>query len=240
MPSSFSPVVAVGGTKLTINSNGTRRNETVWNHNGPANVNGIRFQDALGATGGGCSRWIKAPAWQAQIGGYHKTGCGTKRLAADIAADADPDTGFDILSSYRCFSANCWATYGGTSLSAPLIAAMWALAGGSGGVRYPGASLYAHARSRFFDVTGGGNAWCAGLGHKKCARRTGKETNGVKNPNFLRLGHQNLGLLDCSFKPHTSKTTHVKTDHQCKAEVGYDGPTGRGTPRGLTAFRPLA
>jgi subtilase family serine protease len=241
MPSSFARVVAVGGTKLTLNSNGTRRNETVWNHNGPADANGIRFQDALGATGGGCSRWITAPTWQAHVGGYHQTGCGKKRLAADIAADADPDTGFDIFTGFHCADfPNCWATYGGTSLSSPLIAGMWALAGGSGGVRYPGASLYAHARSRFFDVTAGGNAWCGGLTHKTCARRTGKETRGhVKNPNFLSNGHQNLGMLDCSFKPHTAKTTHLKTDHQCKAATGYDGPTGRGTPIGLTVFRPV-
>jgi hypothetical protein len=213
----------------------------VWDHNGAANARGIVAGDALGATGGGCSRWIKAPSWQVHVGGYHKTGCDKHRLAADIAADADPDTGFDIFSGYQCpgFPTDCWATFGGTSLSAPIIAAMWALAGGSGGVRYPAASLYGHARSRFFDVTAGGNSWCGGLAHKKCARRTGRLTHASKNPNFLSLRGRNLGTLDCGFKRHTKKTTHVKTDHQCNAVTGYDGPTGRGTPRGLTVFHPV-
>ena len=99
----------------SLNAKGTRRNETVWNHDGPANINGIRQQDALGVTGGGCSRWITAPTWQAHVGGYRETGCGKNALAADISADADPDTGFDVFAGYHCpgFLTNCWATTAG-------------------------------------------------------------------------------------------------------------------------------
>src|SRR5581483_9735732 len=124
----------------------------------------------LGGSGGGCSKWITAPSWQHHIRGYRQTGCGTKRLAADISADGDPETGFDVYTSWAC-AKGChvgWGTIGGTSLSSPLIAAMWALAGGAGGVAYPAASLYAHAtraHSRFFDVIHGGNSWCDGLSH---------------------------------------------------------------------------
>jgi Subtilase family len=245
MPSSFAHVIAVGGTTLKLHGDGTRRSETVWNNNGKANAKGSR-RGALGGTGGGCSKWINAPTWQHHVAGYRNTGCGKKRLAADVAADGDPQTGIDVYSSWDC-GKRChpgWTTIGGTSLSSPLIAAMWALAGGAGGVAYPAASLYAHAKrghSRFFDVTHGANSWCGGLTHATCAKRTGKVTRGAaKNPNFLAIGHRNLGTLDCGFKRHTHKTTAVKPNLQCKAARGYDGPSGVGTPKGLAGFLPPA
>ena len=35
-----------------------------------------------------------------------------------------------------------WETIGGTSLASPLVAALWGLAGGPGGVNYPAMTLY--------------------------------------------------------------------------------------------------
>ncbi len=64
-----------------------------------------------------------------------------KRLDADVSAVGDPLTGFDIYDSYNCGTRmriqrveEGWATFGGTSLSAPMIAALYALAGGGDGV----------------------------------------------------------------------------------------------------------
>ena len=95
-----------------------------------------------GATGGGCSRIYQAQQWQKHYPGYAAAGCKGMRLAADVAALADPQTGFDILDSY---GSGGWITIGGTSLSSPLTAAMYALAGGSGGAAYPASSLYVNA-----------------------------------------------------------------------------------------------
>jgi hypothetical protein len=58
-------------------------------------------------------------------------------------------------------------TVGGTSLSSPLVSALYALAGGGGGggggVSYPAATLYSHlGQASLFDVTEGGNGYCDG------------------------------------------------------------------------------
>ena len=164
LPSSLNTVVAVGGTQLRLNSNGTRADETVWNENGPSDTAGIQLASEMGASGGGCSTVIIGQGWQRFVSGDPATTCGTKRLAGDIAALADPYFGFDIFDSYNGFGG--WATLGGTSLAAPVIASMWALAGGGGGggMNYPSISLYGHYKSDItkhtYDVVAGGNGMC--------------------------------------------------------------------------------
>ncbi|HEY5344290.1 MAG TPA: S8 family serine peptidase, partial [Solirubrobacteraceae bacterium] len=139
MPASYPSVVAVGGTSLKLNENGTRNSETVWNDSGrPSHKEEFKQYNA---TGGGCSTLLTAPSWQQNVPGWANTACGTKRLDNDIAAVADPYTGFDIYDSY---GGPGWETIGGTSLSSPLTSALYALAGGSGGVSYPAATLYSH------------------------------------------------------------------------------------------------
>jgi hypothetical protein len=250
-PASFPSVVAVGGTRLILNRNGTRRSEQVWNENGRTDRAALAVGQSRGATGGGCSRLYRAPGWQRHTAHYAKTGCGKKRLAADVSIDGDPQSGFDVYDTYRCGtgcspSKSGWETIGGTSLSSPLIAAMWALAGGSGGVAFPALSLYGHAASASpprYDVRKGGNSWCDQ--DAKCAAHTAAEIQGVENPNslYLRHGRAPVGTVDCGFKRHTSKPKRISDDRQCNAASGYDGPTGVGTPNGLslfTAMRPHA
>jgi subtilase family serine protease len=88
----------------------------------------------------------------------------------DVSADADPNTGAAILDSY---GAGGWVQVGGTSLSAPLIAAVYALAGNASTWSYPAQSVYDSPGS-LHDVTTGDNdngscpmaAWCnAGSGY---------------------------------------------------------------------------
>jgi subtilase family serine protease len=146
LPASLRTVVAVGGTTLYLNPAGTRSAETVWNENGSSDLTGVSIGRSMGATGGGCSTQVSAPPWQQSVLNYAQTRCGTRRLAADVAALADPYTGYDILDTYQT-SGSGWQTFGGTSLASPLVAAMWALAGGPGGVAYPALSLYGHFRS---------------------------------------------------------------------------------------------
>ncbi|HTD09052.1 MAG TPA: PKD domain-containing protein [Solirubrobacteraceae bacterium] len=217
-PASLPSVVAVGGTSLVLNTNGTRATEKVWNDDGPADELG--FPKGFVA-GGGCSTLFTAQPWQLSTPGYATSGCGTGRLAADVSAVADPYTGFDIYDSYDCGAAcetygigkgKDWMTLGGTSLTTPLISALYALAGGSGGVPYPALSLYGHLSegASLYDVTEGGNGFCDAEPLAECGE-----------PNLI------YGRVDC--EGATS----------CDAAPGYDGPSGVGTPNGLDAFKPL-
>jgi hypothetical protein len=199
MPASSPSVVSVGGTTLELNPDGTRANETVWD-----------------GSGGGCSKLFEAQLWQRDVSGFAASGCGTRRLSADVSAVADPNTGLDIYDTYDC-GAECegedegWETVGGTSLSAPFISALYALAGGGQGITDPSLTLYglhADATSRF-DVTEGGNGFCEGEPVVECG-----------NPNSFGLGR-----IDCE------GTT------ECDAAAGFDGPSGVGTPIGLGLFK---
>jgi hypothetical protein len=214
MPASLPSVIAVGGTTLELDEAGTRASETVWNGN-------ERFDEskyAEGATGGGCSTRFSAPTWQLDTPGFAATGCGDKRLTADVAAVGDPNTGFDIYDSYAC-GKECesfkrgagWLTVGGTSLSTPLVSALYALAGGSNGVGYPALTLYGHLgdSSALYDVTEGGNGFCDDDG--------------------LACGADAVFEADVDCEGSTA----------CNAAPGYDGPSGVGTPNSLGLFEPL-
>jgi hypothetical protein len=182
-----------------------------------------------GATGGGCSTLIVAEPWQSHVPGYGATMCGNKRLDTDVAAVADPLTGFDIYDSYDPSGGNDpygWVTVGGTSLAAPIVAAMWALAGGADGASYPSLSLYGHLGTpALYDVTVGGDGYCDGEAVGEC---------GLGNPNSF-----GYGLIDCDFTDTSSPGTPSPGTAQCDAGPGYDGPSGVGTPNGLSAFKPV-
>ncbi|MGO9488664.1 MAG: S8 family serine peptidase [Solirubrobacteraceae bacterium] len=211
VPAALPAVVAVGGTSLKLATNGTRAKETVWNDSGRPSSAG-EFKQFSG-TGGGCSTRFTAPAWQQGAAGWSSTGCGTSRLDNDVSAVADPYTGFDIYDSYvyaEGFTPG-WLTVGGTSLSSPLIAALFALAGGSHEAAYPAATLYGHLgeSSALYDVTEGGNGYCDAEANGPCGE-----------PEVNEL----LGDVDCQ------GTT------ACDAATGFDGPSGVGAPNGLSAF----
>jgi hypothetical protein len=201
----------------------------VWNENGSSDVAGGNLFFSMGASGGGCSTEVTAQTWQKNVANYSQTTCGSKRLAGDISAVADPYTGYDI---YDTFSSSGWQTIGGTSLASPVIAALWALAGGSGGVAYPAQSLYKHfaadAGASLYDVTAGGNGLCDATPAASCqALTTGSPPNSV-----------GLGTLDCAWKRDSA--TLATGTRECDAAPGYDGPSGVGTPIGLNAFKPMA
>ncbi|MHA3704127.1 carboxypeptidase regulatory-like domain-containing protein [Jatrophihabitans sp. YIM 134969] len=132
-PAASPHVTAVGGTSLA-RASGTNRGwrETVWD-----------------GAGSGCSVQQPQPTWQTGTSCDH-------RASADVAAVADPATG---LASYNSYSGHGWIQVGGTSLAAPVVAGVYALAGraepGTEPVTYP----WAH-RGALFDVTGGSNGSC--------------------------------------------------------------------------------
>ena len=145
-PSSSPYVLAVGGT--TLKANGSHPEEVVWN-DGPRATAG-------GATGGGISDVMAVPQWQAgvvppSVNPGHSQGRGVP----DVAADADPETGFFVRANGRNGIA------GGTSASAPLWAALIARANQLVGrsVGYINPLLYQACRQSDIcrDITSGNN-----------------------------------------------------------------------------------
>jgi subtilase family serine protease len=131
-PAASQYVTAVGGTSLSRAANSRGWNETVWS-----------------GAGSGCSQYDAKPSWQAD------TGCG-KRTVADVSAVADPKTGVAV---YQTYGGNGWAVYGGTSVSAPIIASVYALAGTPASGSRPSQYPYQHT-GNLFDVTSGSNGSC--------------------------------------------------------------------------------
>ena len=203
-PASSPHVVAVGGTRLSIGAGDTWSGEAVWS-------------DLYGTTGGGCSRVFTAPPWQQSLSAWTGVGCREGRAVSDIAADADPYTGlavYDSTETCEYASAPHWCTVGGTSLSSPLIAGVFALAGGAHGVAYPAATLYERAigdPGALHDVLSGSNGEC------------GEYEGGTL-------------LLACSAAEEADAS--CSDTYACLARTGYDGPTGLGTPDGIGAFEP--
>ncbi len=151
-PASSPHVLACGGTSLRATGTAVT-SETVWN-NGAGG----------GATGGGVSDVFPLPAWQAAASVPAPTARAGGRGVPDVAAVADPQTGYQVLVD------GTRAVYGGTSAVAPLWAALVArLAQATGarlGLLQP--KLYA-AHSGFRDVVVGDNgAFSAKVGWDAC------------------------------------------------------------------------
>jgi hypothetical protein len=244
-PSTAPTVVSVGGTQLQLNSNGSIGEQTIWNENGKDDSVGLSDGAPDGAGGGGCSTEFTAPAWQSHFAGYSAAHCGGKRLAADVSAIADPDIGLDVFDTWGTHD-HGWVTIGGTSLSSPVIAAMFALAGGSGGTVYPAASIYENAKnnpSRVFDVVPtndgltSGNGFCGGDATSTCGNDVSTDTHGgTHNPNALGAGE-----VDCSFpRNDTNPAKFPPLSPECNTTTGYDGPSGVGTPLGTGLFSPTS
>ncbi|MDQ6606283.1 MAG: S53 family peptidase [Actinomycetota bacterium] len=150
-PASSPYVTGVGGTTLSAAGNARGWTETAWS-----------------GSGSGCSAYEPKPSWQ------HDPSC-AKRTVADVSADANPSSGLGVYDTYNSCGSNSicdlliglglvqgldgWAQVGGTSLSSPLIASVYALAGNAGGVTY-GSYPYAHSGA-LNDVTSGSNGTCA-------------------------------------------------------------------------------
>ena len=101
-PASQPYVTAVGGTYVTSL---TPFHEEVWN-------------DGSSAGGGGVSSVFLRPNWQSAPGIDN----GTMREVPDVSLTADPRVGFPAYYNGR------WTTFGGTSIGAPILASLLAVA----------------------------------------------------------------------------------------------------------------
>jgi subtilase family serine protease len=153
-------VIAVGGTHLVKDGSARGWTETAWS-----------------GAGSGCSTVYAKPVWQKD------TKC-SKRMEADVSADADPATGVAVFGP-NSQGVGTWLRFGGTSVSAPMVGGVYAVNGKN--VKSNAKTLY-KAKAKVFDVTAGSNGSCG------------------SNTYF------------------------------CTAGVGYDGPTGVGTPNGSKSF----
>ncbi|WP_329363008.1 carboxypeptidase-like regulatory domain-containing protein [Streptomyces sp. NBC_00669] len=142
-PAAASQVTAVGGTSLVKDASDPRGwRESAWN-----------------GAGSGCAAYAPKPSYQSD------TGC-AQRTIADVSAVADPATGVAV---YNTWAGAGWAVYGGTSAAAPIIAAVYALAGTPATGDHPAAYPYAD-RSGLNDVVDGSNGGC---GSYLCTAGTG-------------------------------------------------------------------
>ena len=133
-PAAFNTVTAVGGTTLNLDVSNNRVSETVWS-----------------GAGSGCSAYISKPSWQ-------KDQACTRRTVADVAAVADPATGVAVYDSYGSTGGANWMVFGGTSVAAPIIGAVYALSGNTGAI--PASLAYSPPSGSLFDVTSGSNGRC--------------------------------------------------------------------------------
>lgn len=146
-PASSQYVVAVGGTTLTTNANGTYASETAWN------------QAGSGASGGGIANGANGaaaeaiPTWQATVPQLSGT---QYRGVPDVAYDAAFTTGA-LITLYGQSNTQV----GGTSLAAPLFTATWArMLSGCGNLGFAAPILYGAVNSHpgmFQDITSGNN-----------------------------------------------------------------------------------
>jgi subtilase family serine protease len=127
-------VTSVGGTALT-KAPATKRGwkETAWS-----------------GAGSGCSAFESKPTWQTD------PGC-SRRTIADVSADADPATGVAVFYT----GDGGWLVFGGTSVSSPIIASVYALAGNASTVNY-GSFPYLHKKGHIYDIKKGSNGSCGG------------------------------------------------------------------------------
>ncbi|HEU5265418.1 MAG TPA: S53 family peptidase, partial [Jatrophihabitans sp.] len=159
-PAASPHVVGCGGTTLLLDSSGAVSSEVVWNGGATG-----------GATGGGISDTFPVPDYQADAGLPTRSGTGTTgRGVPDVAADADPQTGYQVYVDGTA------TVFGGTSAVAPLwaglICRLAQLSGKSFGLVQP--TLYAGASTDatspgFRDITEGSNgAYSADAGWDAC------------------------------------------------------------------------
>jgi hypothetical protein len=160
-PASSKWVIAVGGTSLKRASTPRGFTETAWSD-----------------SGSGCST-VNSATWQPQT----VTHC-SGRAVADLAAVADPSTGVAVYDSFAYQGASGWLEFGGTSASAPIIAAVYALAGHTAALDGNGADNLWTNHSGLHDVTGGRNGSCPAA--QLCVARRGWDgPTGWGTPNGL-------------------------------------------------------
>ncbi len=236
-PSVSSKVVAVGGTTLAYSGTGSR-SETTWS-----------------GTGGGTSAYVALPSYQSgSIGGY------ARRAVADVAFNADPNSGQYVAVIAPGTTTVRWVSAGGTSLATPQWAGVIAVANalrvasGKTVLGQPHAALYQQIgavptayTAAFKDVATGSNGSCT-----TCAAKAGYDTpTGWGTPNVTSLLTSLGGATTSSTSTGSSTTTTTTTTSSTapklattslsgvagkalSASIGYSAPGATSLSIGIT------
>jgi subtilase family serine protease len=211
-------VTAVGGTTLGVNRDDGYQFETGWGNDRTYLVRDTTTKkeswqslpgDFYGGAGGGTSSVWKEPDYQKgvvpdSLANANAGDRGPGRVVPDIAANADPYTGFLIGYSTPTKKGPVYSegSIGGTSLACPTIAGLMAVAqqrGGGNPIGFANPLLYSLDSSAFNDVKAPATADQKAMVYYSAA----------------------AGLTRLVSSNH---------DSSLKTAPGYDDVTGRGTP----------
>ena len=168
-PAASPYVIDAGGTTLKVS-----QSSSGWAWAG---------EETWSGSGSGCSLYFTAQSWQVAAAGWSPTGCGQARGVADVAADANPNTGASVYDTTRYQGRSGWMQVGGTSLASPLIASVYALAGNAASVAYSASLPYA-LPTGLHDITAG--AHTGNCTTTACAPAAGFDgPTGLGSPNGL-------------------------------------------------------
>lgn len=182
-PSVSTHVLGVGGTSLTYSGSGAR-SEVAWSD-----------------TGGGISQYVAAPSYQSSA--VPGMGAQSYRNVADVAFNADPNTGQYLAVIAPGSSSVSWLSAGGTSLATPQWAGLLAIANAQRVASAkpllgdPHAPLYAQVAAvpgtyagDIADITKGSDGSCA-----TCVAKVGYDTpTGIGTPNASSLAATLAGI----------------------------------------------
>ena len=147
-PASSRYVLAVGGTTLQLTGS-ARSSEVAWNYSG----GGVSAYDSIQSWQSGLTTKAYPSGTVASL---------TVRGVPDIAANADPNTGY----TFYWGNSNTFSQYGGTSAAAPLIAGLIARINQLTGKRLGFANTLFYANTgAFYDITSGENAVAISTGY---------------------------------------------------------------------------
>ncbi|MFF7654561.1 protease pro-enzyme activation domain-containing protein [Streptomyces sp. NPDC007983] len=223
-PANSAWVTAVGGTSLAVGKKNTYQWETGWGTTkATLTSDGSNWNSLPGAytsgAGGGTSKTVPQPFYQRGVvpDALARANGGTakQRVTPDVAAVADPNTGF-LVGQTQTFPDGSlqYGEYriGGTSLAAPVIAGVQALAQQAGGGRplgFANPSLYGrYGTASYHDVTD--HPLGAGV------------SLGVVRVDYVNSHDASDGLV--------TSLRSLGRDSSLSAVVGYDDVTGVGTP----------
>jgi subtilase family serine protease len=255
-PASQPYVTGVGGTSLT--ALGPPPTETVWNNSGTAAGGAL----SAGTGGGGVSSLWPMPSAQqhaAAVLGVIKPNsagraCGRSsgncREVPDVAADADPNTGYQIYwngSGTAVGQPAGWQGIGGTSGAAPVWAALLALADSAPGcadspLGFASPPLYRAANTAytadFHDVVTGNNDFAHTNGGQFLAGAGYDLASGLGSPDAAAL----VGTLCADALQLPRVSTQISAQHAAVAvRVHGSNISGaairygaKGLPPGLT------
>lgn len=218
-PANSAWVTAVGGTSLAVGQGNTYQFETGWGtERGVLSADGTSWgtPSYTSGAGGGTSATVPQPSYQQGVvpdALAKLNGATPMRVTPDIAAVADPNTGF-LVGQTQTFPDGSlqYGEYriGGTSLASPVIAGVQALAQqarGGAAIGFANPAIYAHNGTSVY--------------HDVVDKPTGTQLA------VARVDYNN------SFDESAGLVTSVRLlgrDSSLAAVTGYDDVTGVGSP----------